>query len=280
MPNIPFHVNYSTCMPDRDTSNDGIPFYLITFNRVRGLQEAYNYVNRSTLKLQLELLDMGSSSIEFLNLARDLRVSVMNMEEYHHPRELFRRGLITKIGSGPFFLSDGDIDYSELPEDAFEKMIEVSEKYPWFPKVGLSLRTDHLPLTTETDRISKWLRPEQTIKLNEYCYLSGIDTTIAYYPSRSDTFSIRPAVRLSGKYAVNHYPWEQRITPESIYYESVCNLEVASSVSGKFPRRIDVIKQFTIMIFYCIVKHPIKTKLLGPKIVRSIQLLHKRNFRS
>jgi hypothetical protein len=177
-------------------------------------------------------------------------------------------------------LSDGDIDYSEIPADAFEKMINLSEEYPWFPKVGLSLRTDHLPKTIETERIRKWLVPEQTIKLIKDCYLSGIDTTIAYYPRRSDLFSIRPAVRLSGKYAVNHYPWEQKTTPESIFYESACNLDIASSVSGKFPNRLDLIKQYRILIFYFIFKYPMRTRLFGPAIVRFIESLHNRNFKS
>jgi hypothetical protein len=267
-------------MDSRDTSNVAIPFYVITFNRIRGLQAAYDYVNRSSMNLQLLLLDMGSSNIDFFDRVRDLEIPMIDMTDFRHPRELFRKGRITEIGSGPYFLSDGDIDYSDLPVDAFKKMVRVSEEFPWIPKVGLSLRTDHLPPTKETERIRKWLLPEQTIRLKKDCFLSGIDTTIAYYPRRSDSFSIRPAIRISGKYAVNHYPWEQIVTPESIYYESACNLDIASSVSGKFPGTVDVLKQFTILMFYFIVKYPMRTAVFGPSIVRIIQALHKRNFKS
>jgi hypothetical protein len=250
---------------------DTIPFYVVTFNRIHGLKSAVEFSKKSTIPLSLVILDMGSTWKPFNDYVSSLPFTRFNFRNGLGPRSLWTSGFLSKIGNGPFFLSDGDLDYSEIPVESFEKMQSLSEKYPWFPKVGLDLKTNDLPHDAETSRILEWNFGNTEVEIDENIFLSSIDTTIAYYPNRSTTFHYRPALRIAGDFQVIHYPWYERVenlNEEAKVYRELARSDISSGQAqlklywqGKLKRR------FVIALFV-IVAPFITSRVLGPILVR------------
>ena len=110
-----------------------IPFYVVAFNRINGLKNATEFVNHSSIPLELIVLDMGSTWEPFLEYRDSLGVQIYKFPYGMGPRDLWTSGELARLGTGGFFLADGDIDYSSVDSHAAETMIELSQKYPWFP---------------------------------------------------------------------------------------------------------------------------------------------------
>ena len=138
------------------TMSKGVPFYIVCFNRIDGLKFAIEFVEKSKLKLNLIVLDMGSTWPVFIEYRDSLGLEVIKFPKGMGPRDLWTSGVLSDLGSGPFFLSDGDLDYSGAAADAAWAMQEVSRKYPWFPKVGLALGIADLPDDSEGERVLAW----------------------------------------------------------------------------------------------------------------------------
>lgn len=212
-----------------------IPFYVISFNRISGLENAYRFTTRSSLELDLIILDMGSTYKPFWDYVQEMKFQVHSFKLPRGPRELWTQGHLRNLGTGPFFISDGDIDYKYVDSYAFQKMINLSMKYPWIPKVGLALDIEVLPQDDEGQRIKSWERVNWKYPIEENVYLASLDTTIAYYPERSLTFYYRPAIRVAGKYTASHYPWLERpsnYTEEVKFYHSKASNIVSTTATG------------------------------------------------
>jgi hypothetical protein len=248
--------------------NAGIPFYIVCFNRLHGLQQAMLFVERSSIPLTPVILDMGSTWKPYLEYRDSLGLRVEQFEYGVGPRDLFVNGFIVADGTGPFFFSDGDLDYAGTSSDAFENMEKVSNKYPWFPKIGLALPLDGVPSDKEGIRVRKWERDNWRIRFEKGVYLNGVDTTIAYYPRREETFYYRPSLRLAESNSVRHYPWFERSdTQEAIYYASLARSNISSTAAGDTPSLRYRIKHAILIALYFLSRTPLKYKLTGKQFV-------------
>ncbi len=250
-----------------------IPFYVVAFNRIRGLREAEEFVRRSTIPLELIILDMGSTWKPFIEYRDSLDAQVFHFPYGMGPRDLWVSGELSRIGEGGFFLADGDIDYSEVPLDAAAKMISMSNRYPWFPKVGLALKISDLPLDYEGRRIREWAMGDWAVKWDKETFLTGLDTTIAYYPRRETTFHYRPGLRIAGKYQANHYPWyerEETYDEEAKFYVSIASAKISSAQAALMPSASFRAKRFVLILLYRLLKYPLKSKILGGISVRAL----------
>ena len=248
-----------------------IPFYVVSFNRIKGLREASEFVNRSSVPLELIVMDMGSTWKPFIDYRDSLQVPVMHFPYGMGPRDLWVGGELSRIGQGAFFLSDGDIDYHNVSSDAAQKMIQVSNNFPWFPKVGLALTIVDLPLDTEGDRIRAWAKADWDVKWDKDIYLTGLDTTIAYYPRRDPTFYYRPCLRIGGKYQAIHYPWYERegnSDEEARFYKSIADAKISSTKDSPWPTLNFRIKRSVIQFAYRFSRQPLRYRIFGPFLVR------------
>jgi hypothetical protein len=246
----------------------GIPFYIVCFNRLHGLQQAILFVERSSIPLKPIILDMGSTWQPYLDYRDSLGLRVELFKYGVGPRDLFVNGFIVTDGTGPFFFSDGDLDYSETSSEAFENMKKVSDKYPWFPKIGLALPLEGVPSDKEGIRVRKWEHDNWRISFKKGIYLNGVDTTIAYYPRREDTFFYRPSLRLADSNSVRHYPWfERNDSEEAIYYASLARSNISSTAAGDTPSLRYRIKHAILIALYFLSKTPLKFKLTGKLFV-------------
>ena len=222
------------------------------------------FVERSSIPLNPVILDMGSTWAPYLKYRDSLGLRIEHFKYGVGPRDLFTNGFIVADGSGPFFFSDGDLDYSETSSEAFENMKKVSDKYPWFPKIGLALPLEGVQSDKEGIRVRKWEHDNWRISFKKGIYLNGVDTTIAYYPRREDTFYYRPSLRLAESNSVRHYPWfERNDTDEAIYYTSLARSNISSTAAGDTPSLRYRIKHAILIALYFLSITPLKYKLTG-----------------
>lgn len=248
-----------------------IPFYVVAFNRINGLKKACDFVTRSSVPLELIVLDMGSTWEPFIKYRDSLGVQIHKFPYGMGPRELWVTGALARLSTGGFFLADGDIDYCDVDSYAAEKMINLSQKYPWFPKVGLALKIDDLPTDFEGNRIREWAKSDWKVRWDEETYLTGLDTTTAYYPRRDMTFYYRPALRIAGKYQAIHYPWYERpenYDDEARFYTSLASENISSAQAGLMPNRNYKIKRPIWIMMYRILKYPLKSRYFGKVCVQ------------
>jgi hypothetical protein len=246
--------------------HSAIPFYVVAFNRIKGLQMAVEFVKRSTIPIELVVLDMGSTWEPYLKYRESLNVKVHSFPFGMGPRDLWVTGELAKLGNGGFFLSDGDIDYSEVAEDAAQKMIELSEKYPWIPKVGLALRITDLPDDFEGNRLREWGKIDWKVPWAKEVFLTGLDTTTAYYPRREKTFYYRPALRIAGKFQAVHYPWYERAQnydDEAKFYTGLASVNISSAQAGLIPNRTFKIRRQIWILIYRTLRKPLRSRFFG-----------------
>lgn len=211
---------------------------------------------------------MGSTWQPYIEYRDSLGLRTEHFKYGVGPRDLFINGFIVADGTGPFFFSDGDLDYSETSNEAFENMKKVSDKYPWFPKIGLALPFERVPSDKEGIRVRKWERDNWRISFEKGIYLNGVDTTIAYYPRREDTFYYRPSLRLAEANSVKHYPWfERNDNEEAIYYTSLARSSISSTAAGDTPSFRYRVKHAILIALYFLSRTPLKYKLTGKQFV-------------
>ena len=75
-------------MFNKNSNLDPIPFYILTFNRVKGLESALEFSKRSTTELNIVIVDMGSTWPPFLELIDSGRFNVVRFPKGTHPRDL------------------------------------------------------------------------------------------------------------------------------------------------------------------------------------------------
>jgi hypothetical protein len=246
-----------------------MPFYVVCFNRIYGLEQAVKFAERSSLPLKIIILDMGSSWAPFIKYRDSLGLRIVHFEKGIGPRDLFGNGFLVTDGHGPFFFSDGDLDYSETEDTAFENMKKVSEKYPWFPKIGLALKLDNIPSDYEGNRVKKWEKDNWLVPFSRNSFLSGVDTTIAFYPRREERFYYRPSLRLAKFNSVIHYPWlERQNTEESIIYAELAQSNISSGAAGDTPSFSYKIKHRILILAYFATCIPLKFSLVGSFFVK------------
>lgn len=243
-----------------------IPFYVVAFNRINGLKKAHDFVSRSSIPLELVVLDMGSTWEPFMKYRDSLGIQVIKFPHGMGPRDLWVTGELSSLGTGGFFLADGDIDYSQVSSKAAEKMVNLSQKYPWFPKVGLALKISDLPKDFEGNRIRDWEKGHWQVRWEKETFLTGLDTTTAYYPRREKTFHYRPALRIAGEYHAIHYPWYERpenYDDEAKFYTSLASAKISSAQASLWPNRNFKIKRLIWKLAYTILRVPLKSKYFG-----------------
>lgn len=247
-----------------------IPFYIVAFNRLSGLEFAMEFSKRSSIPIEPIILDMGSTWGPFVEYRDSLGIKVVSFPNGMGPRELWTKGEIERLGSGPFFLSDGDIDYRDIPGNAFQKLVALSEKYPWFPKVGLSLMISDLPDDLEAERVIRWEKDNWKVVFAKDTFLCGTDTTIAYYPRRDDHFYYRPSLRLGGELTVRHYPWYEREeipNEESRLYRSLGKASISTTQAMLYPSKRYLVKHFLLVKLYWLSRPLLKKGWSGEMMV-------------
>ena len=248
-----------------------VVFYVACFNRVIGLQSIYEYSLRSKLEVKLIILDMGSTWPPFIEYRDSLGIEVVFIDSSIGPRDLWSNSFILESGPGGFFFADGDLLYDDLPDDALCELVQLSETYPWFPKVGFSLKLSDLPRDQESVRVIEWESDNWRVPFGSNSFICSLDTTIAYYPRREKSFYYRPALRTQLPYEVIHYPWYERegsLTPEAEFYRRLAKSRISSTQAGLWPTQSYKIKHKFMLIGFKFTKYFFTRKFSGRLFVK------------
>jgi hypothetical protein len=189
------------------------PFIIISRNRKSIVEKLIDFALNQKIVSKVIIMDMGSEYPEMREYLRSLcdpRISISFLDNLG-PRKLWIsdefRNCVGKIG---FFLTDGDIDFSETETLVLQELVRVSKKYRFIRKVGCALRISDLPIDLDKSNLifqSEFDNWSEYRLIEENMHLAPIDTTIAFYPKYSYDFHHWPSIRISGNFAVRHTPW-------------------------------------------------------------------------
>jgi hypothetical protein len=135
-----------------------------------------------------------------------------------------------------YFLTDHDLDLSQIPDDFVDVLFKGLENPKKPLKSGFSLKIDDLPDNTYANQVRDWEYKfwNSNRDINNF-YESDIDTTFALYdkereypdlPYGSDFYN---SVRSPSPYTARHLPWYN--TPENIDEEEIYYLRDATNAS-------------------------------------------------
>lgn len=175
----------------------------------------------------IHIVDNGSTYQPMLEFLELIEYPVHRPDPTEHPeRSLWEGHVIDGSGKLGDWYVQTDCDILPPAQTGWlEKLRDLLERYPDFPKAGLALRIDDLPdhyarkaevIGWETNF---WQRnPEPDV------YIADIDTTLALYrPNQRWEDVPMVALRLGGPWQCQHLPWYENSsqpTEEEKYYKA------------------------------------------------------------
>jgi len=128
-----------------------------------------------------------------------------------------------------FVITDGDLDISQVPDDAIEKLNTALNRNPDVGKAGLSLRIDDVPDSVLKNDIIGYESRHWIERREPNCFFAQVDTTFALYcPRRLHLLEADwwRAVRLDEPYTARHLPWYE--DPENLPESYAFAVDVSS----------------------------------------------------
>ena len=210
------------------TFRNMLNFIIISRNRASLVKNAVDFALQDA-KISIHIMDMDSEYVplkDYLELIQNHpRVTVHYLENLG-PRKLWVNDVfktITQSKNG-FFLSDGDIDYSDTSIAIFDYFKALSREFPGMRKIGAALRLNDLPKNSikskkiSESELSNW---DCRRFIDRTLFLAPADTQFAYYPRYTELFYLWPAIRVAGPYQIRHTPWyynNEEMTDEEKFY--------------------------------------------------------------
>lgn len=170
------------------------------------------------------ILDNGSSSRKLLQWYKNCEHEVIFLENLGHTAAWIS-GVLDKIETNFYVVTDPDLDISEIPDDTLIKMIEILNNNPDFGKVGLSLCTDDVPESSPYfQHVNQYEKIIQSKISNDGKYmLAPVDTTFALYDKRiSKDYKVN-GVRMVKPYEAKHNPWYYSSKYDNSEFENYIN---------------------------------------------------------
>lgn len=139
--------------------------------------------------------------------------------------------ILQRLGiTGPYIVTDPDLDLSGIPDDFLSVLEAGLMKYPQFDKCGFSLEINDIKNQGTIDWETKfWQHP-----LDEMYFNAQIDTTFALY--KTPVFSYN-ALRTNRPYCAVHVPWYydqfEDLPEDEKFYYSTQNSNVAEHTHVK-----------------------------------------------
>ena len=185
------------------------------------LQHTVEFLRKEPRIDNIYIIDQASTYQPLLDWYKTIPENVYYCSDNHGPHHAWDAKFY-HMREGHFILTDPDCDYTGVPEDWLDKMLEVLDNSPFF-KVGFSLRIDDLP-DTEVGRAAFNHESQFWKSKTKYGWDAHIDTTFALYRPNS-AFSY-DAIRLDKPYCIKHLPWylkADKLSDEWKYYLDHCS---------------------------------------------------------
>ena len=212
-----------------------IPCFITSWNLLTPLIHLVEDVRR--LGLKPVIVDNASTYPPLLAwLDQQKQVEVVRARQNHGPRVAWALGLVH--AEKRCVVTDGDLELSEIPDDALDVLIEGFSVAPSIHKVGFSLRIDDLPPGGPlTDAVRDWEARYWQRPIGNRYFDAEIDTTFAVYDSTRPGNAYGPALRTAPPYTARHLPWywtRDSINDELRFYLKTTLTERPSGISWSF----------------------------------------------
>lgn len=157
---------------------------------------------------EIILLDNGSTYKPLLNWYKNINHKVIFLDNLGH-RAPWISGVIDKIETDYYVVSDPDLDLSGVPDDAIFGLIEILDSNPELGKVGLGLETEGIPEDSpyyqHVLNYEKFVQDKNTD--HQGLISMPVDTTFAVYDRRVLNEYKICGVRTAKPYLAKHEPW-------------------------------------------------------------------------
>ena len=192
-------------------TSERIPCFIIACNLLTWLKDACDQAVR--LQLRPVIFDQASTYKPLLYwYETDCPYQIIQAGYNGGPHGFWISGLAQEQ-TGPFVLTDPDLDLSSVPDDAVLRLQEALGAFPEVRKAALSLEINDLPPNCpDLGVILGWERQYwEPAKLQTRdgvsAYVSRTDSTFALYHPERFELDYYTAVRLPRPYTARHRPW-------------------------------------------------------------------------
>jgi hypothetical protein len=180
---------------------------------------------------EIIIVDNGSGNRQLLQWYKDCKYKVVFLDNLGHTAP-WDCGLINRIETDLYVVTDPDLDLSTVPDNALIHMANILYKSPALGKVGLLLETNGIsPASPYFEHVNNYEKKIISGGVVDNLFINApVDTTFAIYDRRLlNKYQICGA-RTLAPYVAKHIPWHI-IEPEGEfrYY-----LDNASSKSSSY----------------------------------------------
>lgn len=176
--------------------------------------------------LEVRVVDQGSSyppAVAWLNGLEAAGEPVMRRGG-GHPRGLWEWEPFRRAAgeTGRYVVTDEDC-VPDCPPGWLQRLGELLDAHPEYPKAGLGLRTGDIPAHYERrEQVTAWEARFAAQPLGDGSYTADTDTTLALYRPLGEQpgFTVR-ALRTGEPWLARHLAWYEdydRLTPEQEHY--------------------------------------------------------------
>lgn len=258
-------------------------FIIISRNRASLVKNAVDFALQKR-DMHIHVMDMHSEYpplVEYLQSLENTPSVTVHFLENLGPRKLWINKVFKSIteSSNGFFLSDGDIDYSDTSIEIFDYFIKLSKEFPGMRKIGSALRLNDLPGNSLKSKnisdgeLTMW---DSRRFIDRHLFFAPADTPFAYYPRYTELFYLWPAIRVAGEYQIRHAPWyysNEKMNEEETYYAQTAVMAGQAGTSherGVVPGDVDPESVLTIKFYKVIRALLLTTPNLGSRILALI----------
>lgn len=157
---------------------------------------------------EIIIIDNGSTHRELLQWYKAVPHKVLFLENLGHMAP-WTSGLVSKIETDLYVVTDPDLDLSAVPDDALNHLADILSRYPQVGKVGLTLKTDDIPHESPYfQHVSDYEQSMLATQVIDNLFISApVDTTFALYDRRILSEYKICGVRALAPYTARHIPW-------------------------------------------------------------------------
>lgn len=175
---------------------------LINYNRLQLPVKMANWLNNHNI--EPVFIDNASDYpplMEYYHNRCPYKVMHMNKNYGHTVVWNPETTILQRLGiTGPYIVTDPDLDLSGIPDDFLSVLEAGLIKYPQFDKCGFSLEINDIKNQGTID----WETPFWKSPLDDMYFRAQIDTTFALY--KTPVFSYK-GIRTNRPYTAKHMPW-------------------------------------------------------------------------
>lgn len=206
---------------------DTIPIFIISFNRLSYIKQMIESLEHKGYS-NIFIIDNNSTYVPLLEYYETIPYKVFRLDRNLGHKAFWKSEIFDEYRNRFYVVTDPDvIPIDECPKDFLEVFFKYYKEFPYFRKIGFSLKIDDLPkdgiLSAEA---IAWEQQFYNYKIDGFpLYFADIDTTFALYApdylyKEKDFFR---ALRVAYPFEARHLPWyktELDITEEDKYYSS------------------------------------------------------------